>query len=83
LNRSVMVVFIRAFTCVRLRVSAARRFPTQRAGNKKIGRSASATNEISHDKMNIAVSVAATPIALPTTDESVSVNACVRRAHRC
>jgi len=50
--------------------------PTNRAGTRKIGRSARTTSVIGHDSQNMAARVTATPITLLTTDEKVSVKAC-------
>jgi len=52
------------------------RFPTQRAGSTRTGRSRRETSVICHDSNAIAVIVIATPIRLPRTEENVSVNAC-------
>ena len=76
LKRSVMTMFISALTSRPSRIIEPTRWPTRRAGIKKIGKSNSATRVICHDSTNIVASTMTTSTALPTTFESRSVKAC-------
>ncbi len=76
LKRSVICVDMSAFSCICSRVICCSVRPIQRAGTRKIGSRISEATVICHDRNSIATTTATRLIMLPTTPESVEVNAC-------
>jgi len=74
-NRSVIWLPMAALWSALSRCSAASRRPTRRAGSTKIGSRISASTVTCHDSVSITASVSTSVTTLPTTPESVSLNA--------
>ncbi len=75
LKRSVICVFIAAFTFIASREITWRRLPTRLAGMMNTGRTKSASNVRRHSSANIAASVVTNTITFETTDPRVPVTA--------